>query len=558
MSTAGQKPKEKTPAEKFAELTRDIDWQRASFLNYCLRITESPVTNQSPEEVVVKKILGGYLTLAMLYFNQFRDDLKKQYIKQSPVINEMNVKLNMQAALDKLLVEWHRVYAIIVAIRVREETGESKQLVDQMSPFVDAAMRDVGLSREKFPVILQFGQSYSLRFSRYSDGFAALGIPLWVLASPWEWTILWHELAGEKVRALENDKNISFESMFDDIMKELKKGKLDALNFGWSVNWLEELFEDSFSVLHFPIHFLFVFKNLLERYPDSGQGQRHPPRSIRLATAMCLNLKLKKFEELPEDMQDRDSITWTKWVELRDEDEPERFAEFDPNTQLPDKFNVRAVWLVAEKIINWHRLNKIDKDQDNGYQKIIRNAIIEYSRGADRVKTIDLAIGGITRLNNSLKTKDPVADRQGIIDQSFSAIRDLIASGNLANLSKADKEKMRLALEAHPQVKKLLDGLGYNELLNLSFSDVDHFSESTDILLQLHDTGKSKFFGNKFEWSSATWKRLDDGKPILVSDIRIDEIDFKELKDRNKVKVLNTYKVNFTSWTSWNKHLYTS
>ena len=531
MSTAEQKPKEKTQAEKFAALTRDIDWQRASFLNYCLRITESPLTNQSPEEIVVKKILGGYLTLAMLYFNQFREDLKKQYINPSLIIHEMDVKLKMQEAMDKLLEEWHRVYAIIVAIRAREVNKESKRLVDQMSPFVDAAMRDVGLSREKFPVILQFGQSYSLRFSRYSDGFAALGIPLWVLASPWEWTILWHELAGEKVRQLKLQAPNFFTSQFDGIVESLQHNeKSQILEAGWSVNWLEELFEDSFSVLHFPIHFLFVFKNLLERYPDSGQGQRHPPRAIRLATAMCLHLRLKEFKELPKDMKDWNPILWKKWVELKDEKEPKRFSEFDPNTQLSNEINIKVVWLVAKKIIKWHRSNKIDKDQDNNYQKIIRTAIIDYSRGADRIKTIDLAIGGITRLNNSLKTKDLVANRQGIIDDTFSAICDLVANGNLSKLSKTDRYKMHVA---HPQVPKMLGRLGYQELLDLSFSDVDY-----------HNVNDIHFRQNEINYwvDPTTWNNRVSGKFTSYDgnskNLKLGNIEIQEIGVDNNIEFI--------------------
>ena len=144
---------------KFKDLTRDVDWHRASFLQYCLKIAKSDTLEHGNEETVVLKILGGYLALALLFYKQFRDSLKADYEDPSTITSVSDVKLMMQAALDKLVEEWHRVYAIIASIRASTSHAEAKRLVDQMSPFVEMAMRDVDLSPNTFPIMLQFGQS---------------------------------------------------------------------------------------------------------------------------------------------------------------------------------------------------------------------------------------------------------------------------------------------------------------------------------------------------------------------------------------------------------------
>ena len=456
--------------QQFAKLTRDIDWQRTGFLRYCLNIAESNASNLNPEESIVRKILEGYLALALLFYKQFRTDLFVQY--QQSKREDIIVKIKMQDALERLVNEWQRVYSIIVAIRSRKSNGESKRLVNEMSPFVSVAMTDVDLSYEEFPVILQFGESYSLKFSKYSDNFAALNIPLWILNSPWEWTILWHELAGEKVRALRKEKKHFFETEFDKAIGKLKKKDEEYIRkLGWSVDWFEELFEDSFSVIHFPIHFLFVLENLLERFPDTGRGQRHPPASIRLATAMCLHLQMKGFKKTPK----WNLTTWKKWIELKDEKVPDRFSRFDPNTQLADEINIKTVWLVANRIINWHREKKIINNKANDYQRIVSRAVIEYSRKADRVDILDQAIGGIRRVSDLKKSNNIIEEAQGITKTSgsFEIINKLI----LSDLRETEEEKLFKKLDAtFPQVKSLLNGLGYDELLKLSFFERDFFN----------------------------------------------------------------------------------
>ena len=460
---------ENVTKEVFHKLTADIDWQRPSFLKYCISLTEGNASNQGPEEIVVKKILGDYLALALLFSKQVWDDLKSQYEKNS--IDAFRVKLKMQEALDKLVDEWFRVYGIIQSIRGRNSNAESKRIVDLTTPFVDIAMRDVGLKPEEFPVILQFGQSYSMRFSNYSGGFAALSMPLWILGSPWEWTILWHELAGEKVRTLKNDKIDYFKKMFNKTLKGLEVDELDVQDFGWSVDWFEELFEDSFSVIHFPINFLVVFKNLLERYPDSGKDRRHPPRSVRLAVAMCLHAQMKQFTELPA----RDKWpSWDTWSELKDEDDEfkDKFEEFNPYQQLANELDIKIAWQMAQSIIKWHQTEGIATNTENDFRKVVSEAVIAYSyenfKEGEKGKILDNTMAAIALLPK------PKIDWQKPTDTIYSNICDVINNKKLSELRKNKRQEL---LNQHPQVEKLLGGLGYQELLNLFFSDVDFGAE---------------------------------------------------------------------------------
>lgn len=471
-------------AQKFAALTRDIDWQRASFLSNNLEIVwtseDASRTSYAPSEIIVRKIFDHYFLLALLYYRQLRDDLKNEFSANR--ISEREVKISMQDGLEKLVVEWYRVYAVILAIRANQSTGKARNIIQEMYPVLQTAREDVYLSPD-FLAILHFGQDFSMRFFNYMENIAALNMPLATFESPWEWTILWHELAGEKVRSMKNDDPYFFAAMFYEIMSQLDEAQAaEAEALGWSVDWLEELFEDSFSVVNFPIHFLYVLKNLLERRADlGGKGSRHPPQAVRLAAAMYNHLLEKGLADSP-DLQGRDEAVWRdKWDELKDgsEREPRRFAEFDPAVLLAGQpVNLAVTRLAAEKILAWHNQQTRWGGGNSAVRELIGNAIIGYSRGDERGKIFAQAIAAL----QPVKDVAGMEREQPVTDQALTQIERIVHSKSVVENNPALD-----SLEGqNPRVRRLLhDGshataakLGYKDLLAIRFNDVDFVVET--------------------------------------------------------------------------------
>lgn len=466
-------------AQRFALLTRDVDWQRASFLSNNLEIVWPPEQDQAvdaPAEIIVRRILDHYLLLALLFYRQLRNDLLEQF-RDGKITNEREVKILMQTGMDKLVREWYRVYAAILSVRASQSSKKAREIMQCMQPVLQVAREDVHLSPD-FLAILHFGQDYSMRFFNYLEDIAALNMPLASFESPWEWTILWHELAGEKVRSLINRDSYFFENILEDLLKQLEEGQMaEAQSLGWSDAWVEELFEDSFSVASFPIHFLYVFKNLLERYADiGGEGTRHPPQAVRLAVAMSFHLQRKGFTTLP-DLQNWGETTWRNtWQELMDsaEQKPTRFAQFDPAVLLAHPLHLRLAWLVAERILSWHNQpTRSNADHDSVHQ-FVDNAIIEYSRGKEREKILADTLAGLTpvveSIGGSMGRHTP--------DQPLAQIEEVVQSKSIPN-----NNQILDALEMQNQkVRRLLRNgseatagkLGYQDLLAIPFDDVDY------------------------------------------------------------------------------------
>lgn len=483
--------------QKFAAITRDIDWQRASFLSHNLEIAWSPDQDQPtyvPAENIVRKILDHYFLLALLFYRQLRSDLLEQY-KAGKISDDREVKIQMQSGLDKLVMEWYRVYAAVLSIRASHTPGKARAIMQYMQPVLDAAKNDTYLSSD-FLSILHFGQDYSMRFFNYLKDIAAINVPLATFESPWEWTILWHELAGEKVRSLLDEDPAFFTDMFEEIIKEIPEAdpaEIDSM--GWSAGWLQELFEDSFSVVNFPIHFLFVLKNLLERYPEvSGDGTRHPPDAIRLACAMSYHLQNKGFpmDPAPPLHKLTPEVWCSTWNELNTpaEKQPERFAMFDPAVLLASQsidskkqaIHMKMTRLAAAKLLQWHNGQTRVHSSASPIKDIISAAMIQYSNGNERTEILSQVMGGIQ------PTEELFGGRLGHhASADLTRIEQVVMSKRIAeNNAILDSLEMQ-----HSKIRRLLrDGsdstatkLGYEDLLSIPFDDVDFGVETvTDVV----------------------------------------------------------------------------
>jgi hypothetical protein len=216
----------------FEKLTIDVDWQLNSLRTYIrdgfIDRRKTP-TNMMPSELVVQNVLEAYLCLTEKFYDQFKAQLRKAYdpgnkeTTSKGSLSDADVAILLQQALNKLTVEWERVYGFITATKAKKTT-ETKKLISQLSPMIRAAARDVGFSPESFPVVPHFGMAYNLGFFNYTDDFMALNLPITALQSPWEWTIFWHEIAGHKKRLIKKTE-VEFLNALRELFAEMKNQK---------------------------------------------------------------------------------------------------------------------------------------------------------------------------------------------------------------------------------------------------------------------------------------------------------------------------------------------
>ena len=138
----------------------------------------------------------------------------------------------MQRALDKLKDEWQRLDTIATAGKA---LSEDKKLMRALITVAKAAAYFVEVEAEQ--VVVVPGNSFALYFFSYLINFAVLTVPIYSVRSPWEWSIFWHELAGYKVRKLENPAAI------EDIRKRLMDfhTHYKKMNKDYKNAWLREV-----------------------------------------------------------------------------------------------------------------------------------------------------------------------------------------------------------------------------------------------------------------------------------------------------------------------------
>jgi hypothetical protein len=160
------------------------------------------------EIVTAMETAKGILQTAGDSANDEENNLKKSF----PAL--------LQNALDKLRREWQRLNTIAIASKT---ITKDEKLIEALDAVVEAARFSVGTKVARIAVVP--GEAFALQFYAYLKNFAVLTVPIYSVQAPWEWSIFWHELAGDKVRRLEKDTATEIESVREALKMIHRKWK---------------------------------------------------------------------------------------------------------------------------------------------------------------------------------------------------------------------------------------------------------------------------------------------------------------------------------------------
>lgn len=163
---------------------------------------------QDREIITAMETAKGILQTAGTSANDAENNLKKSFPRL------------LQNALDKLRREWQRLNAIAIASKT---ITKDEKLVEALDAVVEAARFSVGTKVDRIAVVP--GDAFALQFYAYLKNFAVLTVPIYSVQAPWEWSIFWHELAGDKVRRLEKDTATEIESIREGLKRIHEKWK---------------------------------------------------------------------------------------------------------------------------------------------------------------------------------------------------------------------------------------------------------------------------------------------------------------------------------------------
>ncbi len=216
---------------------------------------------------------------------------------------------SLHQVVDKLHEEWSHLFVLI------STSSLGGAYFWTLTPLVELAKRDLRLE-EQFVLLTRFGKKFSLFMPAYTTKpMYFLEMPLSVINAPWEWTVIWHELAGIKVRTLEIEKFLQTkyvnhpglppdgdpvlgllrqiqENSEMDISSDARKKVQEYLSRAQSkdiVSWFTQLFEDACSVFALGEPFIPLLQEVLQRSTSSAKSDRYyPPVEFRIEVATHL------------------------------------------------------------------------------------------------------------------------------------------------------------------------------------------------------------------------------------------------------------------------------
>lgn len=183
--------------------------------------------------------------------------------------------------------------------RTLERTLERSRGLEQLAPPPDLHVI----------TIPYFGRSFELVSFSYAPSVLVTGIPLYNLETPWDWQVVWHEMAGHIVRGLEEsgDGASPVNRIARDIAPQIAEAQWEEWQRRFALEkpvedrsgWVSELLEDAYSVLCLgPAMYATLRRVLRQHYSDllASSDARHPPAQLRFDAAGALLVQMG-FEE---------------------------------------------------------------------------------------------------------------------------------------------------------------------------------------------------------------------------------------------------------------------
>jgi hypothetical protein len=266
----------------------------------------SKTSSLAPTKLVLEHLVTDFQCLiTILYREKLIDALQTSSLSAEKKFQAQHAMIN------NLTAEWTNLSHLIAAILFKQLDDPVSDL-SWLNALVVSAARDLGLNENEIFVLPDYNKNFSLTRLSYSSDIVILEFPITALETPWEWSIIWHEMAGYKVQKMKESKKTIFRQVLEKsqipiieldekkILNNLLSGEAIVNLFpksvqpsirafskrtsspanGWFEGYVEELFEDSCSTLAFEKPFVEIFKLALNRrnYQDD---YRHPSPSIR-------------------------------------------------------------------------------------------------------------------------------------------------------------------------------------------------------------------------------------------------------------------------------------
>ncbi len=258
-------------------------------------------------------LVDCFVLFAYHYFDAFVNALD-----DDSTLDDRAKRYWQHRAIERLCDGWDHLRPLLFMVK--------DERVKIFEVLVDAA-KPGKISQERRITVPYYSRHFELVSFKYARGVTITGVPIYDLESPWNWHVIWHEMAGHIVHKLEEEGEIlkavrkvhrvrgdkamgkTFPKQQNDPWENWRNfyaDKKDEIVFPWEednpekvdalqAEWIAELIEDGYSVLCLGLEMLSTLQRVLRQHYESDfalKDRRHPPPKLRFDLAGALLLTM--------------------------------------------------------------------------------------------------------------------------------------------------------------------------------------------------------------------------------------------------------------------------
>lgn len=260
------------------------DWQLNSLMSFASVSTEMLRVHRPEEAETIHALADQFGEAARAFYRRGVEIIEALGASGQRPASEPYMRRQL---IERIGEEWTRVTSLLSAFQLVPEGDEAVEAVRKV---IFAAWSNLQMGRHKVVVLPHFGRHFELVRFRYAPGVTVMGMPMVSLYAPWDWTIIWHEVAGILVQTKavaqwidELDAYMREEGIWQDWLEQ-HAPKLDYLprdEQDPSIpvadsrhGWLQEFLEDAVGVLCLGDGMISGLRDILDEYyaQDEQQG----------------------------------------------------------------------------------------------------------------------------------------------------------------------------------------------------------------------------------------------------------------------------------------------
>lgn len=172
----------------------ESDFEIRDLLESAYTISQDLLDSSSQVQHSVGALIRDFMRAADAYYMEGRTLLNER---------EAVTEYRLQTLVQRMRDEWAVIWGLLSGVNV---LGQREALLNLVNKIAQAILKDLKLEDTRSLLVLpHVNRNYELIHFHFSPYIKVIGIPVSSLSSVWNWTVIWHEVAGLVIEQYRNE-----------------------------------------------------------------------------------------------------------------------------------------------------------------------------------------------------------------------------------------------------------------------------------------------------------------------------------------------------------------